>query len=75
MTKEAYPALFHYLHKAMKDVSYPATLEEIIKKAGDTPVHVDWQKTQPLKELIGTLPEQTFSCACDFYCRLIASWG
>ena len=76
MTKEAYPALFHYIQKALKDVSYPSDMETILKTAGDIPVNTDWNTAVPLKELISTLPEDSsFSCACDFYCKLIASWG
>lgn len=73
MTKDAYPALFHFIHRQMQDISYPASLEGILKKAGEREVHTDWERTVKLRELLKTVKKQEFSCASDFYCALIAS--
>lgn len=73
MTKDAYPALFHYIHKALADVEFPAEKEALLRLAGDRPVYVDWDKTLPLKSFIEPIACDSFSCAADFYCRLIAA--
>ena len=75
MTKDAYPALFHSIHKAMVKVRYPATKAEVLALAGEAQVHVDWEKTVPLKEFVAPIPQNAFSCAADCYCALIASLG
>ena len=33
MTKDAYPALFHYIHKAMALVDFPCTKAELLALA------------------------------------------
>ncbi len=73
MTKDAYPALFHYIHRAMADVEFPASKLDILLKVGNRPVYVDWDKTLPLSTFIKPIPGGDFSCAADFYCRLIAA--
>lgn len=73
MTKDAYPALFHYIHKALTDVEFPVKKDELLRLAGDRPVHVDWDKTMPLKSFIEPIDCDSFSCAAEFYCRLIAA--
>ena len=73
MTKDAYPALFHYIHKAMARVDFPCTKAELLALAGDEEVHVDWDRTQPLRSFVEPIPAEYFSCAADFYCRLIAA--
>ena len=75
MTKEAYPALFHFIHRAMADVTYPVRREQVLALAGDREIHVDWETTVPLRELMKNVRAEEFSCACDFYCKLIASLG
>lgn len=73
MTKEAYPAFFHYIHKQLADVDYPCTKAEILDKAGDRPVFTDWDTQVPLKAFIEPIPQQSFSCAADLYCMMIAA--
>ena len=73
MTKEAYPALFHYIHRAMAEVNFPTTKREILEKAGNVPVHTDWEISVPLKTFVEPIPQESFSCAADFYCKLIAA--
>ncbi len=73
MTKDAYPALFHFLHRRMQDISYPVTREDLLRIAGDRPVPTDWNVTIPLGALIIDIEKESFSCAADFYCALIAS--
>lgn len=73
MTKEAYPALFHYIHRAMSDVEFPVEKEALLCRTGDRPVQVDWDKTLPLRSFIEPINSDSFSCAADFYCRLIAA--
>ena len=73
MTRDAYPALFHHLHKAMAGVDFPATKAEILAKAGDRDVYVDWERTVKLRSFVEPIPGGAFSCAADFSCRLIAA--
>lgn len=74
MTKDAYPALFHYIHKRMADISYPATKVHILEVAGERPVHVEWDQTLPLKVFVEPIASERFDSAADFYCCMIASF-
>lgn len=73
MTKDSYPALFHFLHKQLYDITYPAAKEEILRIAGERPVHTDWHTTVPLHTFVSGIKKESYSCAADFYCALIAS--
>lgn len=73
MTKEAYPALFHYIHKGLVDVEFPATKKEVLDRIGDRKVFVDWESQLPLRTFVEPIPQESFSCAADFYCMLIAA--
>ncbi|MEG1523532.1 MAG: hypothetical protein RRZ24_07470 [Clostridia bacterium] len=75
MTKDAYPALFHEIHKAVSSVRYPATKADVLALVRDTEVHVDWDQTVPLSSFIQSIQKSAFSCAADFYCALIAALG
>ncbi|MBQ3663094.1 MAG: hypothetical protein II914_03060 [Clostridia bacterium] len=73
MTKESYPALFHYIHRQIADVEFPATKQEVLDRIGDRKVYVDWDVEVPLRSFIEPIPQQEFSCAADFYCMMIAA--
>ena len=73
MTKPSYPALFHYIQKALADVAYPVTKQEILDKAGESPVFTDWETSVPLSAFVKKIKKEQFSCASDFYCALIAA--
>lgn len=73
MTKEAYPALFHYIHKQISDVDFPVSKERLLEITGDRQVFVDWTTQVPLRTFVEPIPQQEFSCAADFYCMLIAA--
>ena len=75
MTKDAYPALFHFIHKQMYDITYPVTRTALLQIAGDRPVHTDWDQTVSFRELMENVKKDSFSCASDFYSALIASMG
>ena len=72
MTKPAYPALFHHIQKRLADVTYPITKEALLRQVGDRMVFVDWDVEAPLRTLIEPIQRQTFTCAANFYCMLIA---
>ena len=72
MTKPCYPGLFHYIHRAISDVSFPVTKQELLIQAGGATVYTDWDKTCPLSELVAPIPDRLYSSAADFYCTLIA---
>ncbi len=73
MTKEAYPGLFHFIHKRMKDVEFPTSKQSILLIAGNRPVHVDWEQTVLLRTFVEKIGLEDFSSAAEFYCALIAS--
>ena len=73
MTKPSYPALFHYIQKALADVTYPATKQEILDMAGGNPVFTDWETSVPFSAFVKKIEKDQFSCASDFYCALIAA--
>ena len=73
MTKDAYPALFHYIHKQIADVDFPISKARLLEIIGDRQVYVDWNTQIPLRSFVEPIPQQEFSCAADFYCMLIAA--
>ena len=73
MTKDAYPALFHYIHKQIADVDFPVSKARLLEIIGDRQVYVDWNAQVPLRSFVDPIPQQEFSCAADFYCMLIAA--
>ena len=75
MTKDAYPALFHFIHKQMSDINYPASKADVLTAVGNRSVNVEWDQTVSLENLIAPINQEMFSCAADFYCALIASFG
>ena len=52
MTKDAYPAMFHFLHRQLADIQFPITKEQLLEQAGDRMVCTDWDRRTPLRELI-----------------------
>lgn len=75
MTKPStsYPALFHFIHKQLRDVDFPVTKEALLERIGDRAVYVDWDVQIPLRTLIEPIPQEAFSCAADLYCMMIAA--
>lgn len=73
MTKPSYPALFHFIHLAIADVDFPCTKEELLRKTQGRTVHTDWEAEAPLADFVQPVESREFSCAADFYCKLIAS--
>ena len=73
MTKDAYPALLHYIHKQIADVDFPVSKARLLEIIGDRQVYVDWNTQIPLRSFVEPIPQQEFSCAADFYCMLIAA--
>ena len=73
MTKDAYPAMFHFLHRALADISFPTTKAALLEQAGDRPVRTGWDCAVPLRELVGPVAVTEYSCAAEFYCAFLAS--
>ncbi|HAL11214.1 MAG TPA: hypothetical protein DCP22_02710 [Ruminococcaceae bacterium] len=73
MTKDAYPALFHYIHKQIADVEFPTTKKDMLKQIEGRKVNVDWNQTVLLSDFVEPIPQESFSCAADFYCMMIAA--
>ncbi|MCI8492614.1 MULTISPECIES: DUF5789 family protein [Anaerotruncus] len=73
MTKDAYPAMFHFLHRQLADIQFPITKEQLLEQAGDRMVCTDWDRRTPLRELIEPVAVTEYSCAAQFYCALLAA--
>ena len=73
MVDESYPALFHFIHRQLRDISYPVTRQALLETAGERAVQTDWAASVPLRELMRGMRKEQFSCAAEFYCDLIAA--
>ena len=56
----------------MSDVAYPITKTALLEQIGERMVFVDWETQAPLSAFIKPIQRESFSCAADFYCMLIA---
>jgi hypothetical protein len=74
MTKDAYPAMFHFIHKNMADIDYPTTKQDILDKVGERQICIEWDQSVPLKVFVAPIGLEHFSCAAEFYCAMIASF-
>lgn len=63
----------HYMVLAMRDVNFPITKEELIKKVGDKEIRTSPEGFTPFREIIEKMPMDSFSCAAEFYCNHSAS--
>jgi len=63
----------HFIHKALSDVSFPTTKDEIIKDFGHVKVRCDHDAYKTIEEYVAPLKVTEFSCACQFYCALYAT--
>lgn len=63
----------HYITKAMTDVNYPITKQELIEQVGNREVRVEWDEYKPLKELLGLIKIDNFENAASFFSALYAT--
>jgi hypothetical protein len=73
MREVPYLLTAHYIVIAMRPISFPITLEEIIEKVGNEEIRTSPDKYTPFREILQKMPLDRFSCAAEFYCALNAS--
>lgn len=62
-----YVAGSHNITLALKEINYPITKAELIKKVGEKEVQVDFDEKILLKDLFKDLPLDEFSTAAELY--------
>lgn len=62
-----YTAMQHNLAKALYDIRFPITKQELIDKAGSRKIQTDFDKTVELREIFEKMPLDRFSCAGELY--------
>ncbi len=74
MTKPSYPALFHFINKALAQVEFPSSKQDILNKIQNIYVNVDWDKKVLLSDFISPVKKEYFGNACELYCSIIAEF-
>ncbi len=62
-----YSAYTHNIVKAMAGINYPIGKQELLEKVGDKVIQKDFDQCILFRELIEKLPQDSYSCACEFY--------
>lgn len=62
-----YVATQHNITQALADVDYPITKKALLEQTGERVVQVGFDKKIPLKDIFGSLPLESFSCAGELY--------
>lgn len=70
---EPFMAGMHYFHKAMQEIKWPATKDEIIMKIGDKKIQTDWEVECSMEQLILPIELDYYDNAAEFYCAYFAS--
>lgn len=74
MDKGPFMAGMHYFHKAMADVQWPASLDDVIRTVGKKRVKVDWEEEKSIEELVRGIQIDYFENASQFYCAYFATF-
>ncbi len=67
-----YPALMHNLSRALGEIHYPITKEELLSQRGSRQVQIDFDRSIPLEDLIRPTPLDRYSCAAELYNNLVS---
>lgn len=73
MTERAFAAGMHHFHKAMADITWPTTKQEILDKVGDKKVKVSWTEEKTIAEMISNIKVDEYETAPYFYNAYFAS--
>lgn len=73
MKEMPYMLTLHYMVLAMREIKFPITKAELIKRVGDKPIRTSPEGFTPFREIIEKMPLEAFSCAAEFYCNHSAS--
>ncbi len=63
----------HYIAKAIAEIKYPVTKQELVDQVGYKEIRVDWNEYKPLKELLELIKLDNFENAACFYSALYAT--
>ncbi len=74
MTKPSYPALFHFINKALAQVSFPASKQEILNITQGVYVNTDWDEQVLLSEFLNPIKKENYDNACELYSSIIAEF-
>lgn len=59
---------------AVRDVKFPATADEIVKKAGERDITASARLVVPIAEILAHMPERRFESIADFQTALQKHW-
>lgn len=73
--KKLFAATQHYVVLALRNngVTFPTTKDELLAKAGNELVRVDWEKSIPLKELCQGIQLKSYENKAQFFCALMGT--
>ena len=66
-----YPAMMHNVSRALREVRYPITKEELIGQVGKEEVRIDYDRVVTMEDLIDPVPLDQYSCAAELYNNII----
>jgi len=64
-TPKYYPATMHNVMKALGEISYPITKEELIAKVGKKTVKLDFNEVVVFEEILSKMPLERYTCAAE----------
>ena len=73
MQNMPYMLTLHYIVLAMRDIRFPITKAELIRRVGDRQIRTSPNGYPPFSEILEKMPLDEFSCAAEFYCNHSAS--
>ncbi len=68
-----YPAMMHNVSRALGEVRYPITKEELISQVGKEEVRIDYDRVVTMEDLIAPAPLDRYSCAAELYNNMICA--
>ena len=72
MPEKPYVAGVHFITKALADVEYPISKNELINKVGLKEIQVDWNEKKTMRQLIEPIKIDKFETAASLFNALIA---
>ena len=73
MAEKEYVISAHFIAKALADVDYPISKNELIDKVGSKEIRMDWNKKKTMKQLIEPIKIESFETAASLFNSLVAS--
>jgi len=73
MAEKPYVAGVHYITKALADVDYPISKNDLIGRVGATEIQMDWNEKKTMKELLDPVELDKFENAASLFNALAAT--